>query len=116
VIPEGDGRRFGNVTGEGRAVDDAEHEHTHGDVPEGVGPGVFRENLERVTRQHAEDGAHITLEDESVFLEDIQGVDDEPEAGRARVRLRNGVIIGGLTGAAIVAALATVRFRRRRRK
>jgi hypothetical protein len=98
------------------AVDDLEHEHTHGEVPEGVGPGMFREHLEQVARQHADDGAHITLEDESLFLEDIQGVDDEPGGARSRIRLRNGVIIGGLTGAAIVAALATVRFRRRRRK
>ena len=97
-------------------MDDSEHEHTHGDVPEGVGPGLFREHLEQVTRRHADNGAHITLEKESLFLEDIQGVDDEVEGGQSRVRLKNGVIIGGLTGAAIVAALATVRFRRRRRK
>ncbi len=36
-----------------------------------------------------------------------------PKAHKSRVRLRNGAIIGGLTGAAIVAALATVRYRRR---
>jgi MYXO-CTERM domain-containing protein len=28
--------------------------------------------------------------------------------------LRNGAIVGGLTGAAIVAALATIRYRRRK--
>jgi hypothetical protein len=56
------------------------------------------------------------LEEQSLFLEDIQGVEQESGTGRSRVRLRNGVIIGGLTGAAIVAALATVRYRRRSRK
>ena len=96
-------------------MDDSEHEHLQGDVPEGVGPEVFREHLEQVTRQHADDGAHITLDEESLYLEDIQGVEQEPGSGRSRIRLRNGVIIGGITGAAIVAALATVRYRRRHR-
>jgi hypothetical protein len=96
-------------------MDDAEHEHLQGDVPEGVGPEVFREHLEQVSRRHADDGAHITLDKESVYLEDIQGVEQEPGSGRSRIRLRNGVIIGGITGAAIVAALATVRYRRRHR-
>jgi hypothetical protein len=95
-------------------MNEAEHEQTHGDVPEGLGPEVFREHFERVAQGHASHDAHITLEDESVFLDDIVGVEPELEAGRSRVRLRNGVIIGGLTGAAIIAALATVRFRRRR--
>ena len=97
-----------------RTMDESELEGTQGDVPEGVGPEVFREHLQQVTRRHASHGAHITLEEEDLFLEDIQGVEQESEGGRSRVRLRNGVIIGGLTGAAIVAALATVRFRRRR--
>ncbi len=96
-------------------MDDSEQEHLQGEVPEGVGPEVFREHLERVSRQHADDGAHITLQEESLYLEDIQGVEQEPGSGRSRIRLRNGVIIGGITGAAIVAALATVRYRRRRR-
>jgi hypothetical protein len=48
-----------------------------------------------------------------VFLDDIDSVEAEDEGRRSRVRLRNGLIIGGLTGAAIVAALATVRYRRR---
>ena len=95
-------------------MDESELEGTQGDVPEGVGPEVFREHLQQVTRRHASHGAHITLEEEDLFLEDIQGVEQESEGGQSRVRLRNGVIIGGLTGAAIVAALATVRFRRRR--
>jgi hypothetical protein len=53
---------------------------------------------------------------EDLYLEDIQAVEQETGSGRSRIRLRNGVIIGGLTGAAIVAALATVRYRRRHRK
>jgi hypothetical protein len=96
-------------------MDDTQHEGPQGEVPEGVGPGVFREHLGHVTRQHGDDGAHITIDEKTLFLEDIQGVEHEPETGRSRVRLRNGVIIGGLTGAAIVAALATIRYRRRRR-
>ena len=89
---------------------------TQGEVPEGVGPEVFRERLERLRRDGAEHGAHIRLQDEDVFLDDIQSVEEEPEGQRSRVRLRNGVIIGGLTGAAIVAAIATVRYRRRHRQ
>lgn len=86
---------------------------TQGDVPEGVGPEVFRERLEQVTRDGVERGAHITLDDETLFVGDIESVEAEPDTNRSRVRLRNGIIIGGLTGAAIVAALATVRYRRR---
>jgi len=96
-------------------MDDPEHEGPAGEVPEGVDPAVFRDHLGHVTAQHRDDGAHITLDDQSLFLDDIQGVEEEPGTGRSRIRLRNGLIIGGLTGAAIVAALATVRFRRRRR-
>lgn len=96
-------------------MDDSELERMEGDVPEGVGPEVFREHLEQVTRQHANNDAHITLEEERLYLADIQGVEQESEGGRSRVHLHNGVIIGGLTGAAIVATLATVRFRRRHR-
>jgi hypothetical protein len=56
------------------------------------------------------------LDQEVLYLEDIEDVEQESGGSRSRVRLRNGVIIGGLTGAAIVAALATVRYKRRRRK
>ncbi len=97
-------------------MDHPELEPTGGEVPEGVGPEIFRERLDQVRRQHADDGAHVTLEEEVLYLEDIQGVEQESGGSRSRVRLRNGVIIGGLTGAAIVAALATVRYKRRRRK
>ena len=96
-------------------MDDSELEHSGGEVPEGVGPEIFREHLEQVSRRHGDDGAHITLDEGDVYLEDIQGVEQESGGGRSRIRLRNGVIIGGLTGAAIVAALATVRYRRRHR-
>jgi hypothetical protein len=89
----------------------------HGEVPEGVGPEVFRERLRQASQQDPVDGAHITLEKEVIFLADIESVEAEPEGEgeghRSRVRLRNGLIIGGVTGAAIVAALATVRYRRR---
>jgi hypothetical protein len=97
-------------------MDDPDVEHSGGEVPEGLGPEVFREHLEQVSRRHRDDGAHITLNEDDVYLEDIQGVEQESGTGRSRIRLRNGVIIGGLTGAAIVAALATVRYRRRHRK
>lgn len=94
-----------------------DHEPTHdgpaGEVPEGVGPEVFRERLRQASQQDPDDGAHITLDDEVVFLEDIESVEAETESHKSRVRLRNGLIIGGVTGAAIVAALATVRYRRR---
>jgi hypothetical protein len=95
-------------------MDERETEPIHGDVPEGLGPEVFREQLRQASKQDPAHGAHITLDDETVFLEDVQSVEAEPEAHKSRVRLRNGVIIGGLTGAAIVAGLATVRYRRRK--
>jgi hypothetical protein len=95
-------------------MNESEPEETQGDVPEGLGPEVFREHLERAAKGHDGSSAHITLEETGVWLEDIESVEAEPEGGRSRVRLRNGVIIAGLTGAAIVAALATVRYRHRR--
>jgi len=97
-------------------MDEFELEHVEGDVPAGVGPEVFREHLARVARHHADDDAQITLVEERLYLDDIEGVEVEPDRSRSRIRLRNGVIIGGLTGAAIVAALATVRYRRRHRE
>ena len=97
-------------------MEQSEPEHVGGEVPEGVGPEVFRERLEQVRRQHADDGAHITVEEDVLYLEDIQDVEQESGGNRSRIRLRNGMIIGGLTGAAIVAALATVRYKRRRQK
>ena len=89
-------------------------EEVQGDVPEGLGPEVFRERLRQAAQQDPAHGAHIMIEEETVFLEDVQAVEAEPEGHKSRVRLRNGAIIGGLTGAAIVAALATVRYRRRK--
>jgi hypothetical protein len=92
-----------------------EDHEVSGEVPEGVGPEVFRERLRQASQQDPVDGAHITLDEEVVFLEDIESVEAEGEADshKSRVRLRNGLIIGGVTGAAIVAALATIRYRRR---
>jgi hypothetical protein len=93
-------------------VDDLEHA-APGEIPEGVGPEVFRERLRQAAAQDPAHGAHIQLDDEIVFLEDIETVEAEPGGHRSRVHLRNGLIVGGLTGAAIVAALATMRYRRR---
>ena len=94
---------------------DSEHEETRGEIPDGVGPEVFRERLRQAAQQDPADGGHIELENGRVFLEDIDTVEAEPGGHHSRVRLRNGAIIGGLTGAAIVAALATLRYRRRHR-
>lgn len=90
-------------------------EQPHGENPPGLGPEVFRDRLTQVSGDAAEAGAHITFEDEQIPLGDIESVDRDPAGGHSRIRLRNGVVIGGLTGAAIVAALATVRFRHRHR-
>ena len=97
-------------------VDDPETEGTQGEVPPGLGPEIFRERLQQVAQADPESGAEITLQDQKVFLADIHSVEAEPDARRSRVRLRNGLIIGGITGAAIVAALATVRYRRHHHK
>ena len=51
-----------------------------------------------------------------VILADIDSVEAEADGHQSRIRLRNGLIIGGITGAAIVAALATIRYRRRHTK
>jgi hypothetical protein len=85
-----------------------------GEVPVGVGPEVFRERLERAANQDPHDGAVVVLEGEELFLADIEAVEAEDDH-RSRVRLRNGLIIGGVTGAAIVGALAAVRYHRRRK-
>jgi hypothetical protein len=95
---------------------DEHDDHVPGDVPEGVGPEVFRERLADATRHGAEHGAHMRLHDQDVYLADIESIDEDEEGRGSRVTLRNGLIIGGITGAAIVAALATVRYRRRHRK
>ena len=99
-----------------------DHDHdapgeAHGEVPEGVGPEVFRERLRQAAGEETAADAHIQLDEQAVVLGDIETVEAEDAGGhRSRVRLRNGVIIGGLTGAAIVAALATIRYRRRHSK
>ena len=95
---------------------ESESENSQGEVPDGVGPEVFRERLRQASQQDPADGAHILLEEEVVFLEDIERVEAEEESHRSRVHLRNGLIIGGVTGAAIVAALATIRYRRHRQR
>jgi len=87
-----------------------------GEVPDGVGPEVFRERLAEAARHGAEHGAHMRLRDQEVYLEDIESIEEDDEGRGSRVLLRNGLIIGGITGAAIVAALATIRYRRRRRQ
>lgn len=95
-------------------MDETEGEEAQGEVPDGVGPEVFREQLRHAARQDPEHGAHVTLHDEGVYLADIESVEAEEGGHRSRITLRNGAIIAGVTGAAIVAALATIRFRRRR--
>jgi hypothetical protein len=95
-------------------VDDSESDPTLGDVPPGLGSEIFRERLRQVAQGDPESGAEFTLQDQKLFLADIDSVEAEADVHRSRVRMRNGLIIGGVTGAAIVAALATIRYRRRR--
>jgi hypothetical protein len=95
-------------------MEEAESENAQGEVPDGVGPEVFREQLRRVARLDPEDGAHITLHSEELYASDIESVEPEEGGHHSRITLRSGAIIAGVTGAAIVAALATIRFRRRR--
>ncbi|HEY7107141.1 MAG TPA: hypothetical protein VH986_12105 [Acidimicrobiia bacterium] len=99
----------------GNATDDDGAHAAQGEVPEGVvGPEIFREQLRRAAGLDPEDGAHVTLDEQSIYLADIESVEPEDEHGhRSIITLRNGAIIAGVTGAAIVAALATIRFRRR---
>ena len=103
------GRRHRTVA----VVEDLEAEVTHGDVPAGLGPEIFRDHLQQVAGRDPGSGAEITLQEQQVILADIDSVEAEADGHRSRVRLRNGLIIGGITGAAIVAALATIRYRRR---
>ena len=97
-------------------MDDIESEHTQGDAPTGLGPEVYRERLRQVASDDQEHGAEITLHDERLFVADIESVEAESDGHRSRVRLRNGLIIGGITGAAIAAALAARRYRRHHEK
>jgi hypothetical protein len=90
-------------------------ESVPGEVPDGIGPEVFRQRLADATRHGAEHGAHMRLQDQEVYLEDIEVIEEDEGGHHSRITLRNGLIIGGITGAAIVAALATVRYRRRRK-
>lgn len=97
-------------------MDDAESEVTQGDVPAGLGPDVFRDHLQEVAGRDPANGAEITLQEQTLLLADIESIEAEADGERSRVRLRNGLIIGGITGAAIVAGLATLRYRRRHTK
>ena len=90
-------------------------DYSQGEVPHGVGPEMFRERLRDAAAQDPEHGAHVTLDDQRLYLADIESVEPDDDGRRTRIRLRNGAIIAGVTGAAIVAALATIRFRRRHR-
>jgi hypothetical protein len=72
--------------------------------------------LQQLAHEDLESGAEITLQDQKLFLADIESVEAEADGRRSLVRLRNGLIMGGITGAAIVAALATLRYRRHHRK
>jgi hypothetical protein len=96
------------------AVEESEAEDIQGEIPDGVGPEVFRERLRQVADQDPEHGAHVTLHDEGLYLADIESVEADEDGHRSRITLRNGAIIAGVTGAAIVGALATIRVRRRR--
>jgi hypothetical protein len=94
-------------------MDGSDSDTTQGEVPEGVGPEVFRERLRQSAAQGATHEADILLDQNTVSLSEIDTVEEEADGQRSRVRLRSGLIIGGLTGAAIVAALATLRYRQR---
>ena len=96
-------------------MDELDGDDIQGEAPDGVGPEVFREHLRRAAEQDPLDGAVVQFDDEEVLVADIESVEAEADTGgqRSRVRLRNGLVIGGLTGAAILAALATIRYRRR---
>ena len=97
-------------------MDDPESELTQGEVPAGLGPEIFRDHLQEVAGRDPANGAEITLQEQQVSLADIESVEAESDGHGSRVHLRNGLIIGGITGAAIVAALATIRYRRRHAK
>ena len=51
--------------------DDEAHGHTRGDVPEGVGPEVFRERLRQAAGDDTAPDAHIQLDEQAVVLGDI---------------------------------------------
>ena len=82
----------------------------------GLGPEIFRDHLQQLAGRDPGSGAEITLQEQQVILADIDSVEAEADGHQSRIRLRNGLIIGGITGAAIVAALATIRYRRRHTK
>src|SRR5262245_27403004 len=51
-------------------VDDSEVEVTQGEVPEGLGPEIFRDHLQQVAARDPEGGGEITLQEQQVILAD----------------------------------------------
>jgi hypothetical protein len=102
--------------------DDEDPHETHlGEVPEGVGADLYPKHLEGLSRDAAFEEGVLSFPDgkgghHEVPLDQVAGT-EKPDAGsdRGKILLRNGVIIVA-SGAAIAAAIAAVRYRRRHKQ
>jgi hypothetical protein len=90
-----------------------------GDVPEGLAADLYPRHLEHLSRQDAYRDAVLRFADapdgaHDVALDQVTGIEDPSEgSSRWKIRLRNGAIVLA-SGAAIAAAIAALRYRRRR--
>ena len=100
------------------ASDDDTDEPPLGEVPEGVGADLYPKHLEYLRGQEAFHDAVLSFRDEAGARQEVEleqvSTTEQPEQGssRAKIRLRNGVIVLA-TGAVIAGAIAAVRYRRR---
>lgn len=63
-----------------------------GEIPDGVGPEMFQGRLRQAAGLDPEDGAHVTLAEQSFYLADIESVEADEGGGgdeaRSRITLR----------------------------
>jgi hypothetical protein len=102
----------------GTQDDEDPHESQLGEVPDGVGAELYPKHLENLSRHEAFEEGVLSFPDgkgghHEVPLDEVAGT-EKPDAGsdRGKILLRNGVIVVA-SGAAIAAAIAAVRYRRR---
>ena len=100
---------------------DDEPEQTLGEVPEGLDSDLYPKHLDDLRRDPAFRDSVLSFRDEAgarreVALDDVTDVEHPSEGNpRAKIWLRNGVIVVA-SGAVIAGAIAALRYRRRRRE
>jgi hypothetical protein len=91
-----------------------------GEVPEGLGGDLYAKRLGDLSRDPAFQDAVLQFPDDAgkrqeVALDQVTAVEhDDDDSGRAKIWLRNGVIVVA-SGAVVAGAIAALRYRRRHR-